>query len=163
MAVRTLLVSLLLCSCALNSLGYYPYSARSVRRLVRINQSADKSDGIANTQGSNSTSGVNMGVHEEEKRFITELDNQKIRKNVNKQLGSDKYRLEMDTYKDESKVYLDEEKNKEEIVFRWSNVDTEKEAVVLYIQGMYLHTGPKVLLCPINLNSKSCFSNCSLF
>ena len=73
----------------------------------------------------------------------TEL-NSKNNKSANEErIESLKYNLEMETYKDESKVYLDEKSNTEEIVYSWNNIDMEKEAIVSYVQGVF---PPTILL-----------------
>ena len=60
---------------------------------------------------------------------------QNTAKDLNEQLNLRQYELEIDTYKEESKVYLDDKSSKESILCSWNNINTEKPLIVSHIQG----------------------------
>ena len=69
-----------------------------------------------------------------------ELNSKSVKSTISDRIETQKFNQEIETYRDESKVYLDEKSNTEEIVYSWNNIDMEKEAIVSYVQGAFSPT-----------------------
>ena len=137
MILQFFLACLLLCSRKAYSL--HLHKREIIRSLYTIHRCCKEfdadSDAASNIFDEHAyiDSGNNSDVN-------TELNSKSVKSTISDRIESLKFNQEIETYRDESKVYLDEKSNTEKIVYSWNNVDMEKEAIVSYVQGVFSPT-----------------------
>lgn len=135
MKTRHLLACLLLCISLVYSYNLHEVRRGTHRGILCTYHQCQGCDNDSDNAGSDSRTEHSKIDLIDNSNSDKKSDNENIKKALKEKIDLEKFESEMDTYRDESKVYLDEEKNTEEIVFSWSDIDLEKEAIISYLQG----------------------------